>query len=275
MSFDSEYEAFCEYAKYFSDNLILLIDTYNVLKSGLPNAIKIFKSLINNNQRPKKYGVRIDSGDFAYLTKKIREQLDNEDLKDALIIVSNDLDENLILSLKSQGAKINSWGIGTKLITADGSSALGGVYKLAAIEDNNKNLVPKIKISENPEKITTPGFKQIFRIYDKKSNKIKADLLALQEETFSCEENLVLFNPTAPWQKINLEKNNYYIKPMLINVISNGKKIYDSPDILKIKNYCQQELNTLWDEYKRIINPEVMPVDLSNKLFNIKQALLK
>lgn len=275
MSFDSEYEAFCEYVKQFPDNCILLVDTFNTLKSGVPNAIKIFKKLIEDGRKPKKMGVRLDSGDFAYLTKKIRKMLDDEKLYDACIVVSNDLDENLISALKLQSAQINTWGIGTKLITADGNPSLGGVYKLAAIENKNGVMQPKIKISDNHEKISTPCFKQIFRIYDTKLGKIKADLLSLHDENFSEKNDLVLFDPEVPWKKMYLKKDSYNVCKMLIPVILNGQKIYDNPTIMQIKNYSRSQLQTLWDEYKRIVNPEIMRVDLSDKLFEIKYSLLK
>ena len=271
MSFESEYEAFCEYARCF---IILLLDTYDVLKSGLPNAIRVFKNLIAENKKPKKFGVRIDSGDFAYLTKKIREELDRANLYEAQIIVSNDLDENLVLHLKNQGAKINSWGIGTKLITGDGNPSLGGVYKMVAMENKMGEIEPKIKISENPEKISTPGFKQIFRIYNKNSGKMKMDLLALHGENFSDAEDICVVNENINWRKINLELKDYFVKPMLEKIIENGKTVSEIFSVCDIKKYCSEQKETLWDEYKRIINPEIMFVCLSEKLFNLKQKLL-
>ena len=274
MSFENEYNAFYEYARCFKNNIILLIDTYDVLKSGLPNAIRIFKNLIAENKKPEKFGVRIDSGDFAYLTKKIREELDRENLHEAQIIVSNDLDENLILHLKNQGAKINAWGIGTKLITGDGNPSLGGVYKMVAMESKTGNLEAKIKISENPEKISTPGFKQIFRIYNKDSGKIKMDLLALDGEKFLDSENIFVINENINWRKINLDLKNYFIKPMLEKIIENGQRVSEIFSVCDIKKYCDKQKATLWDEYKRIINPEVMFICLSEKLFDLKQKLL-
>ena len=274
MSFESEYKAFYEYARCFKNNIILLLDTYDVLKSGLPNAIRVFKNLIAENEKPKKFGVRIDSGDFAYLTKKIREELDRENLYEAQIIVSNDLDENLILYLKNQGAKINAWGIGTKLITGDGNPSLGGVYKMVAMENKTGKLKPKIKISENPEKISTPGFKQIFRIYNKASGKIKMDLLALHDENFLGSENICVVNENISWRKINLDFKNYFVKPMLEKIIENGKRVSEIFSVCDIKKYCNEQKETLWEEYKRIINPEVMFVCLSEKLFDLKQELL-
>lgn len=274
MSFESEYQAFYEYAKCFKENLILLIDTYDVLKSGLPNAIRVFKELLAKNKLPKIFGVRIDSGDFAWLSKKIREKLDLEGFNKAKIVVSNDLDENLILHLKEQGAKIDSWGIGTKLITGDGNPSLGGVYKLVAIEDKEKKLEPKIKISENPEKISTPGFKNIFRVYDKKSGKMKLDILALQSEDFLGNYEHKIINENTSWRTFNLNLKDFCVKEMLSKIIENGKKICDDFNICDIKKYCSQQKETLWDEYKRIINPEVMFVYLSQKLFNLKRDLL-
>lgn len=274
MSFDSELEAFYEYARQYPDNCILLVDTFNTLKSGVPNAIKVFKDLIGQGMKLKKYGVRLDSGDFAYLTKVIRKMLDEAGLYSACIVASNDLDENLIASLKQQDAKIDTWGIGTKLITADKNPALGGVYKLVAIENENGEFVPKIKISENPEKISTPCFKQIFRIYDAKSKKIKADLLGMHDEKFDRGNDLVIFDPNAPWKKMRLEKNSYYICKMLEPIILNGKLVYNKPNLFEIKNYCMSQVDSLWSEYKRIINPEIMPVDLSDKLFSVKYSLI-
>ena len=275
MSFDNELDAFYEYARQYPDNCILLVDTFNTLKSGVPNAIKVFKDLIAQGVKFKKFGVRLDSGDFAYLTKVIRKMLDDEGLYDASIVVSNDLDENIIASLKQQGAKINAWGIGTKLITADKNPALGGVYKLVAMENKSGEYMPKIKISDNPEKISTPCFKQIFRIYDSKHNKIKADLLGLHNEKFLSENDLIIFDQNAPWKKMKLKKNSYYIKEMLMPVILNGKKVYNTPGLYDIKNYCIKQVDSLWSEYKRLINPEIMPVDLSDKLFSIKYSFIK
>ena len=274
MSFESEYEAFCEYARCFKNNIILLLDTYDVLKSGLPNAIRVFKNLIAENKKPKKFGVRIDSGDFAYLTKKIREELDRENLYEAQIIVSNDLDENLILYLKNQGAKINAWGIGTKLVTGDGNPSLGGIYKMVAMENKIGELEPKIKISENPEKISTPGFKQIFRIYNKNSGKIKMDLLALHDENFLDSENICVINENITWRKINLDLKDYFVQPMLKKIIESGQRVSEIFSVCDIKKYCSEQKETLWDEYKRIINPEIMFVCLSEEIFNLKQKLL-
>jgi len=275
MSFDNELDAFREYAKYFRDNLILLVDTYNTLKSGVPNAIKVFKELNAQNKMPKKFGIRLDSGDFAYLTKQIRFMFNQENLHDAIIIVSNSLDENIIAALKQQDAQINSWGIGTKLLTGDGATALDGVYKLVALENKNKILEPKIKISDNPEKISTPCFKQTFRIYDKKNKKIKADLIGLHEEDFIINQDLNIYNPVISWKKIFLEKNYYFTRKMLEAVIINGERKISKINLNEIKKYCMLELKSLWPEYKRIINPEVMPVCLSKKLAIIKNNLLK
>lgn len=274
MSFDSELEAFYEYARKYPDNCILLVDTFNTLKSGVPNAIKVFKDLIGSGVHLKKFGVRLDSGDFAYLTKVIRKMLDDAGFYNAIIVVSNDLDENIIESLKQQGAKIDAWGIGTKLITADKNPALGGVYKLVAMEDENGELLPKIKISDNPEKISTPCFKQIFRIYDSKYRKIKADLIGLRDENFPEANDLTIFDPNAPWKKMHLEKNTYHIEKMLLPVIQNGQRVYDGPKLCEIKNYCAQQVDSLWSEYKRLVNPQIMPVDLSDKLLAIKHSLI-
>jgi nicotinate phosphoribosyltransferase len=260
--------------------LIFVVDTYDTLNSGVPNAIKTFKELKNN--LPKVYGVRLDSGDLAYLTKKIRIMLDDAGFESAIIVVSNNLDENIISSLKQQGVKANSWGIGTKLVSCSDIKSFGIVYKLVALENSDGIMVPKIKISDNVEKISTPCLKQIYRIYDKASKKIKLDLLGLYDEDVSfdySEESkkfLTISNQVTPWKKLYLEEEKYSIRKLLCLVVSNGKKVQKKDlSAREIRNYCQSELDTLWDEYKRITNPEIMLVCLSDKLFDIKHNLLK
>jgi len=275
MSFPDELTAFREYAKTFPDNCTLLVDTYDTLKSGVPNAIKVFSEMRKNGIPLTSYGIRLDSGDLAYLSKKARKMLDEAGFKDALICASSDLDEYLIADLKgNQGAKINLWGVGTKLITSDDCPSFGGVYKLAAQQDQNHNLQPKIKLSENPIKVTNPGIKKILRLYDKATKKIKADLIALEHEQFNPEEDLTIFDSNAIWKRMTLKGGEYEIRELLVPVFKNGECVYTSPKVMDIRLYCKQELNTLWDEYKRLINPHIMPVDLSQELYDLKQSMI-
>jgi len=275
MSFDNELTAFEEYAKIFPDACTFLVDTYDTLKSGIPNAITVFKQMQESGIELKSYGIRLDSGDFAYLSKEARKMLDEAGFKDASICVSSDLDEYLILDLKGrQGAKINSWGVGTRLITSDDCPSFGGVYKLAAQADSNGKLVPRIKISENPEKVTNPGVKKVFRLYDSTTNKIKADLITLEDETIDTSENITLFDPFATWKRMTLYSGKYTVKEILIPIFKDGKCVYKSPSVMEIQQYCKNELDTLWDEHKRFINPQTVPVDLSRKLYDLKQNMI-
>ena len=275
MSFPDEYTAFKTYAKLYPEACILLVDTYDVLESGVPNAIRVFKEMREAGLPLKGYGIRIDSGDLAYLSKKAYQMLEAEGFGDAIISASSDLDEYLIDSLKTQGAKINSWGVGTNLITSGDWPAFGGVYKLAAAKDKeDAEFTPKIKLSENSEKVTNPGNKTIFRIYDKESSKIKADLICLVGETFDPSEDLKIFDPISTWKKSILPAGSYQIREMLVPIFLNGQCVYSSPAVMDIKAYCQQELNTLWDENRRLINPQTVYVDLSQKLFDLKHKLL-
>lgn len=274
MSFKDEYTAFKEYARLYPDACTLLVDTYDTLKSGVPNAIRVFTEMREEGIHPKSYGIRLDSGDLAYLSKKARKMLDDAGFPDAVIAASNDLDEFLIHDLKIQGAKITSWGVGTNLITSKDCPSFGGVYKLAAIQDTNGNFIPKIKISENTEKITNPGNKTIFRIYDKETGKMRADLICFVDETYDTSEDLVLFDPNATWKKTKLEGGTYTMREILKPIFINGSCVYDSPDVMEIAKYCQQEKETLWDETKRLFNPHKVYVDLSQKLYDIKTALL-
>lgn len=273
MSFDNEYEAFDTYSRLYPNACILLVDTYDTLKSGVPNAIKVFKRMRDEGIELKNYGIRLDSGDLAYISKKARKMLDAAGFTDAVISASSDLDEYLISSLKTQGATITSWGVGTNLITAKDNPAFGGVYKLAAIQDENNTFVPKIKLSENSEKITNPGNKTVYRVYDS-DGMLKADLIALSDETFDESEPLLLFDPVDTWKKTLLSPGEYTIREILVPVFLNGQCVYESAPVMDIRAYCQQELATLWDETKRIINPHEVHVDLSKKLYDMKQALL-
>ena len=271
--FPTEYDAFKKYAEMYPDNCVLLVDTYNVLRHGVPDAIKVFDEVLKPmGKRPK--GVRIDSGDIAYLSKKARKMLDEAGFPDAVIAASNDLDEFLINDLKIQGAAITSWGVGTNLITSKDCPSFGGVYKLAAIQNKDGEFVPKIKISENIEKITNPGNKTIYRIYDKDTGKIRADLICFADETYDTSEDLLLFDPNSTWKKTRLEGGTYTMKEILKPIFIRGECKYTSPPVKEIASFCEQEKNTLWDETKRLFNPHKVYVDLSQRLYDTKTELL-
>ncbi len=274
MSFPDEYTAFKTYADLYPSACILLADTYDTLKSGVPNAIRVFREMRKAGIPLTFYGIRLDSGDLAYLSKKARAMLDEAGFPDAVISASNDLDEYLIESLKAQGAAITSWGVGTNLITSKDNPAFGGVYKLAAVMGQDGEFIPKIKLSENTEKVTNPGNKTIYRVYEKDSGKIKADLICLVGETFNEEDPLLLFDPLEPWKKTRLPGGSYNLRELLVPVFRKGKCCYESPKVMAIRDYCQKELSTLWDETKRFVNPHPIYVDLSQKLYDIKIALL-
>ena len=274
MSFPDEYTAFKEYAKLYPNACTLLVDTYDTLKSGVPNAIRVFTEMRDSGAPMKNYGIRMDSGDLAYLSKKVRKMLDDAGFPDAIISASNDLDEYLIESLKLQGATITSWGVGTNLITSKDCPAFGGVYKLAAIENDKGEFIPKIKLSENTEKVTNPGNKTVYRIYDKETGKIRADLICLVGETFDPEQDMKLFDPNEPWKKTTLPGGSYTMRELLIPVIKGGKRVYDSPAVMEIRDICTKEKETLWDENKRFVNPSKVYVDLSKKLYDMKNDLL-
>ena len=274
MSFPDEYTAFKTYADMYPATCILLVDTYDTLKSGVPNAIRVFQEMRAAGIPLTNYGIRLDSGDLAYLSKKARKMLDNAGFSDAVISASNDLDEYLIETLKAQGAAISSWGVGTNLITAKDNPAFGGVYKLAAIMDEKGEFIPKIKLSENTEKVTNPGNKTIYRVYEKDTGKIKADLICLVGETFSEREPLLLFDPLEPWKKTKLPAGSYTLRELLVPVFQKGECCYESPKVMDIRSYCQGELDTLWDETRRFVNPHQIYVDLSKKLYDIKIQLL-
>lgn len=275
MSFEDEYTAFKEYAKLYPNACILLVDTYDTLKSGVPNAIKVFNEMKNSGIELKNYGIRLDSGDLAYLSKKARKMLDEAGFETAVISASNDLDENLIESLKlQQGAEITSWGVGTHLITAKDCPSFGGVYKLAAIMKNGQ-FVPKIKLSENTEKVTNPGNKKIIRVYEKQYNKIKADIICLADEVFNENEPLTIFDPKEPWKKTVMEAGTYTLRELMVPLFKNGQCVYNSREVMEIRDYCASELNTLWNEVRRLVNPHKVYVDLSQKLYDTKLNILK
>lgn len=274
MSFSDEYTAFKTYASIYPQACTLLVDTYDTIKSGVPNAIRVFTEMREAGIPLKNYGIRLDSGDLAYLSKKARKMLDAAGFPDAVIAASNDLDEYLIESLKAQGATITSWGVGTNLITAKDNPAFGGVYKLAAIQDKDGNFIPKIKLSENSEKVTNPGNKKIYRIYDKETGKIKADLICLEEEIFTEDKPMKLFSPTEPWKKTKLEAGSYTLRELMVPIFKNGACVYTSPSVMDIRSYCIEEKNTLWEETKRFVNPHKVYVDLSQKLYDTKIKLL-
>lgn len=274
MSFPDEYTAFSEYARLYPSACILLVDTYDTLKSGVPNAIRVFNEMLEANIPLTYYGIRMDSGDLAYLSKEVRKMLDAAGFPDAVISASNDLDEYLIESLKQQGATITSWGVGTNLITSKDNPAFGGVYKLAAIREKDGTFQPKIKLSENIEKVTNPGNKTFYRVYDKATKKIKADLICLVDEVFDEADTLKLFDPAAPWKKTRLAGGTYTLREMLLPVIQNGRTVYQSPDVMEIRQICEQEKDTLWEETKRFVNPHEVYVDLSQKLYDMKADLL-
>ncbi|MBN2221677.1 MAG: nicotinate phosphoribosyltransferase [Vallitaleaceae bacterium] len=273
MSFDTELEAFRAYANLYPDAPLLLVDTYDTLNSGVPNAIQVFKELKEKGIALKLYGIRLDSGDLSYLSKKARQMLDEAGFHDAVISASSDLDEYLISDLKLQGSKINVWGVGTNLITSKDCPAFGGVYKLSAIYEANL-CKPRIKLSDNPEKVTNPGNKKVLRLYNKATGKIKADLITLAHETYDAEKDLVIFDPIAPWKKTKLIGGSYEIRELLIPVYRNGQQVYTSPSTLEIKNHCNQELLTLWDESRRLVNPTPVYVDLSKELYDLKQRMM-
>ena len=274
MSFPDEYTAFKTYANIYPNACLLLVDTYDTLKSGVPNAIRVFTEMREAGIPLTMYGIRLDSGDLAYLSKKARKMLDAAGFPDAIISASNDLDEYLIDSLKIQGATITSWGVGTNLITSKDCPSFGGVYKLAAVRDAEGNFIPKIKLSENSEKVTNPGNKTIYRIYEKETGKIKADLICLADETFDESQPMKLFDPVEPWKKTHLEGGTYTLRELLVPVFKNGECCYNSPSVMEIRDICQKELNTLWDETRRLVNPHKVYVDLSRKLYDMKLKIL-
>jgi nicotinate phosphoribosyltransferase len=269
MSFPTELEAFRAYAKNFPSACLLLVDTYDTLKSGMPNAIKVFKELRAQGHEPM--GIRLDSGDLAYLTREARKMMDDAGFPDAKICASGDLDETLIRDLLLQGARIDIWGVGTKLITSMDCPALGGVYKLSARMEGD-SFVPKIKISENPAKLTNPGIKKLLRLYDKKTGKAIADLIALESETFDETKPLTIFDPIDTWKNMTL--TDYRIRNLHTQIFKDGKQVYKTPSLDEIKAYHFEEMDTFWDQYKRNLNPHIYKIDLSDGLWMLKQSML-
>lgn len=274
MSFPDEYTAFKTYAELYPDACTLLVDTYDTLKSGVPNAIRVFKEMRKAQKLNGRYGIRLDSGDLAYLSKEARKMLDAAGFTNAIISASSDLDEYLIDSLKTQGARITSWGVGTNLITSKDCPAFGGVYKLAAVKVGDGEFVPKIKLSENTEKITNPGNKTVYRIYEKANGKLKADLICLVDDQFDESKDLVIFDPLEIWKKTCLKGGTYTMKEIMVKVFDKGECVYQSPSVMDIREHCIEEQNTLWDETKRLVNPHEVYVDLSDRLYDMKTKLL-
>lgn len=273
-SFDTEYEAFLYYAKTYPENCTLLIDTYSTLKSGIINAIKVAKEYLEPNGYRLK-GVRIDSGDMAYLSKKVRKLLDENGMQDCGIVVSNSLDEYVIESLiHQQGAKIDSFGVGENLICSKNSPVFGGVYKMVALEKDGK-MMPKIKISDNVEKVTNPGMKRLIRIFDKDTHMAQADLLVLDEETIDPSKDLMIYHPMSRWKYKVIEANTYEIKDLLVPIFKDGTLVYDKPSLQEIREYSKAQLETIWEEIKRFANPQEYYVDLSKKLLTLKLDMLK
>lgn len=269
MNFPSEYEAFKAYAEIYPDAVLLLVDTYNTLKSGVPNAIKVFNELKAAGKKP--LGIRLDSGDLAYLSKEARKMLDAAGFENTLICASGDLDEHSINSLKQQGAKINLWGVGTKLITSEEMPALGGVYKLSAMIDEKGEITPKIKLSDNSAKITNPGFKSIYRVFV--NGMAEADVIFLRGEKFDASKPLTLYHPTERWKSITFE--NYELKEITQKIIENGKLVYKLPALKEIAAYSQKQLDGFWEEYKRLDYPHIYKVDLSDELYALKTSMIK
>ena len=270
--FPDEYTAFKTYCQLYPHSATLLVDTYNVLKSGVPNAIKAFKDILLP-QGITNCAIRLDSGDLTYLSRKARKMLDAAGLTECKIVASNSLDEYIIRDLLLQGAKIDSFGVGERLITSKSEPVFGGVYKLAAVEDKQGNIIPKIKISANPDKITNPHFKKVYRLFDKESGKAFADLITLHDEAVDESQSLELFDPDATWKRSRV--TNFTAKELLAPIFLGGRRVYDSPPIAEMRAYCAGQIDLLWDEVKRFENPHNYYVDLSQKLWDIKQSLLE
>ncbi len=267
MSFDTELEAFEKYAEIYPDNCLLLVDTYDTLKSGVPNAIKVFDKLKAEGHKP--VGIRLDSGDLAYLSRKARVMLDEAGHQDCLIFATNDLDEDILLALNSQDAKIDVYGIGTKLITSYNNASLGGVYKLCALEENGV-LVPKIKVSNSHEKTTNPGVKKIVRIF--KDGMAQADLICLEDETFDTSKPLTVFHPEQTWKKTTF--TDYQLKELMVQIFKDGKLVYDMPSLKEICDREDESIASFFPEYRRVVNTQEYKVDLSQKLWDLKRELL-
>lgn len=270
--FDSEYEAFKAYTEMYPHNATLLVDTYNTLKSGVPNAIRVFNEVLKP-MGITKCGIRLDSGDMAYLTRQARKMLDEAGWTECQISVSNSLDEYIIRDVLRQGAKIDMFGVGERLITAKSEPVFGGVYKLAAVEDDQGNVIPKIKISENVEKITNPHFKKLYRFYAKDSGKAIADYMTIYDEVVDDSKDLTIFDPEATWKTKRVY--NFTAKQLQVPVFQNGKLVYELPTLEQIRAYCAEQVDCLWEEVKRFDNPQTYYVDLSQKLWDVKYGLLK
>ena len=270
MDYPTEYDAFRAYADAYPDNCLLLVDTYDTLRSGVPNAIKVFKELRAAGHTPK--GIRLDSGDLAYLSKKARKMMDDAGFPEAKICVSGDLDERSINSLIQQGAKIDSWGVGTKLITSEDLPALGGVYKLSAVFEKDGTLTPKIKLSDNTAKITNPAFKNLYRLYDRESGMAIADLITLRDEKVDDTKPLTIFHPVETWKRHEVE--NFRAAPLLHTIVEKGKLVYEFPTLQEIQAFSKKELACFWEEYLRLDMPQVYKVDLSDKLHTLKIKMI-
>ncbi len=270
--FDSEYEAFKTYCELYPDNATLLVDTYNTLKSGIPNAIRAFKEVLLPRGITN-CAIRLDSGDISYLSKKARKMLDEAGLPNCKITASNSLDEYLIRDLMMQGAQVDTFGVGERLITSKSNPVFGGVYKLVAVEDEQGNVIPKIKISENTAKITNPHFKRLYRLYDRESGKAIADELTLRDEVIDSTKPHVIFDQNATWK--TKELTDFTVCELQVPIFQNGELVYDLPSLPDIKAYCRQQIHTLWDEVKRFENPHTYYVDLSKKLWDVKRGLLE
>lgn len=270
MGFDDEYQAFKAYAEVYPDNCLLLVDTYDTLKSGVPNAIRVFKELREKGHEPK--GIRLDSGDFAYLSKRARKMLDEAGFEKAKICASGDLDEYSIRSLLGQGAKIDLWGVGTKLITSEEMPALGGVYKLSAVVKKDGTVVPKIKLSDNAEKITNPSVKNLYRLFDKDTGMAIADLITLWDEQIDEEKPMTIFHPIETWKRTTVK--NYKAVPLLEKIVENGKVVYSFPTVKQARAFSQKALESFWEEYLRLDMPHVYKVDLSEKLHSLKADMI-
>ena len=268
--FDNEYEAFKAYSLQYPDNCVLLVDTYNTIRSGIPNAIKVFDEVLAPmGKRPK--GIRIDSGDITYLTKKARRMLDEAGYKDCKIVISNSLDEYIVRDLLSQGAHIDSFGIGERLITSSSSPVFGGVYKLSAVWEDGTE-IPKIKLSDNVGKITTPGYKMTWRLYDRDSGKAIADVITAFDEKIDDTKDYEIFDPNHTWKRKTV--TNFIARPLLVPVFNKGKFVGESPSTQEIQHYCRAQVLTLWDEVRRFENPHSYYVDLSQNIWETKQKLL-
>ena len=270
--FPTEYDAFKTYCELYPDNATLLVDTYNTLKSGVPNAIRAFKEILLPRGITN-FSIRLDSGDISYLSKKARKMLDEAGLPNCKITASNSLDEYLIRDLMMQGAQVDTFGVGERLITSKSNPVFGGVYKLAAIEDDEGNIIPKIKVSENTAKITNPHFKRLYRLYDRESGKAIADELTLRDEVIDPTKPHVIFDPNATWK--TKELTDFTVRELQVPIFQNGELVYELPELNDIKAYCRQQIHTLWDEVKRFENPHTYYVDLSQKLWDVKRGLLE